>query len=110
MNIHFQKVPDNYVGDYPGVTITYREMDKGEAEYIAERLQGERRIRLSTAIKISERLSKALDLLAEMDLALTVATEANGNLPYGWAANSPFQQKIYELQLKYREFVGDNDD
>lgn len=35
MKIYYEEIPDNYVGDYPSVTIHYRKSESAEAETIA---------------------------------------------------------------------------
>jgi len=35
MKVYYEEVPDNYIGDYPSVTIYYRKSESAEAETIA---------------------------------------------------------------------------
>ena len=55
---------------------------------------------------MNERLAEAIELLAEMGLALQVASQANR--AGGWGEGSPFQEKIDELLAKYVNFAGGN--
>lgn len=53
-----------------------------------------------------DRLAEAVDLLAEMGLALQVASQANRQ--GGWGEGSPFQARVDELLARWVDFAGGN--
>jgi len=57
-----------------------------------------------TAAKLNDRLNEAIELLGEMNELLHKS--AGLYLGGGWEPSSPFQEKLYDLQIRYQKLIG----